>query len=101
MLVRVPLKITLDGSVDIVLEEGETLESLSSEEIESRALDALEDDYEHYESTAEMTDTDVDSTGAYVIDDEDDEDEDYDSNNDFYDEDDEELEELLNELLED
>lgn len=101
MIVRVPLTITLDGSVDIVLEEGETLESLSSEEIESRALDALEDDYEHYESTAEMTEIDVDSTGAYVIDDKDNEDYDDDNNNDFYDEDDEELEELLNELLED
>ena len=76
MIVRVPLTITLEGSVDIMLEDGETLESLDSEEIEERAMNALEDDYEHYERTAEMTNTDVDTIGAYVIDDEDDSEED-------------------------
>lgn len=70
MLVRVPLKIILDGSVDIVLEDDETLESLDSEEITERAISALEYDYEYFESTAEMIDTDVDISGAYVIDDE-------------------------------
>ena len=78
MIVRVPLTITLDGSVDIMLEDGETLESLNSEEIIERAINALEDDYEHYENTAEMTDTEVDVVGAYVIDDEDDSEEDED-----------------------
>ena len=78
MIVRVPLTITLEGSVDIMLEDGETLESLNSEEIIERAINALEDDYEHYESTAEMTDTYVDTSGAYVIDDEDDSEEDED-----------------------
>ena len=78
MLVRVPLRITLDGSVDIMLEDGETLESLNSEEIIERAINALEDDYEHYERTAEMTDTYVDTSGAFVIDDEDDSEEDED-----------------------
>ena len=78
MIVRVPLTITLDGSVDIMLEDGETLESLNSEEIIERAINALEDDYEHYESTAEMTDTYVDTSSAYVIDDEDDSEEDED-----------------------
>lgn len=78
MIVRVPLTITLDGSVDIMLEDGETLENLDSEEIIERAINALEDDYEHYESTAEMTDTEVDVVGAYVIDDEDDNEEDED-----------------------
>ena len=78
MIVRVPLTITLEGSVDIMLEDGETLESLNSEEIIERAINALEDDYEHYESTAEMTDTTVDINGAYVIDDEDDSEEDED-----------------------
>ena len=78
MIVRVPLTITLDGSVDIMLEDGETLESLNSEEIIERAINALEDDYEHYESTAEMTDTELDVVGAYVIDDEDDSEEDED-----------------------
>ena len=78
MIVRVPLTITLDGSVDIMLEDGETLESLNSEEIIERAMNALEDDYEHYERTAEMTDTYVDTSGAFVIDDEDDSEEDED-----------------------
>ena len=82
MIVRVPLTITLDGSVDIMLEDGETLESLNSEEIIERAINALEDDYEHYERTAEMTDTYVDTSGAFVIDDEDDSEEDED-NEDF------------------
>ena len=78
MIVRVPLRITLDGSVDIMLEDGETLENLNSEEIIERAINALEDDYEHYERTAEMTDTYVDTSGAFVIDDEDDSEEDED-----------------------
>ena len=82
MIVRVPLTITLEGSVDIMLEDGETLESLNSEEIVERAMNTLEDDYEHYERTAEMTDTTVDINGAYVIDDEDDSEEDED-NEDF------------------
>ena len=66
MLVRVPLKITLDGSLDIVLEDDETLKSLDSEEIIERAISALKDDYEYFENIAEMIDID----GAYVIDDE-------------------------------
>lgn len=70
MLVRVPLKITLDGSLDIVLEDDETLESLDSEEIIERAISALKDDYEYFESIAEMFDIDIDISGAYVIDDE-------------------------------
>lgn len=70
MLVRVPLKITLDGSFDIVLEDDETLESLNSEEIIKRAISALKDDYGFFESIAEMFDIDVDINGAYVIDDE-------------------------------
>ena len=78
MIVRVPLTITLDGSVDIMLDDGETLESLNSEEIIERAINALEDDYEHYESIAEMTDTYVDINGAYVIDDDEDSEEDED-----------------------
>lgn len=70
MLVRVPLKITLDGSLDIVLEDDETLESLDNEEIIERAISALKDDYEYFESIAEMFDIDIDISGAYVIDDE-------------------------------
>ena len=77
MIVRVPLTITLEGSVDIMLEDGETLESLDSEEIVERAMNALEDDYEYYESTAEMTDSEVDVVSAYVIDNEDEDDEDF------------------------
>lgn len=68
--VRVPLKITLDGSVDIMLEDDEALESLDSEEIVERAISTLEYDYEYFESTAEITNTDVNISGAYVIDDE-------------------------------
>lgn len=70
MLVRVPLKITLDGSLDIVLEDDETLESLDSEEIIERTISALKDDYEYFENIAEMFDIDVDINGAYVVDDE-------------------------------
>ena len=70
MLVRVPLKITLDGSLDIVLEDDETLKSLDSEEIIKRAISTLKDDYEYFENIAEMFDIDVDINGAYVIDDE-------------------------------
>lgn len=92
MLVRVPLKITLDGSVVIELEDGERLESMSVEEIEEKALASFEDDYEEYLSTAETEDIEPDGSHAYVIDN--DEEDDFDD--DFWDEcleDDEEGEE--------
>ena len=95
MLVRVPLKITLDGSVVIELEDGERLAKMSVEEIEERALASFEDDYENFLSTAEAEDLEPDGSHAYVID-EDDNDEDDDFDDDFWDEcleDDEEGEE--------
>ena len=99
MIVRVPFKITLDGSVVIELEDGEKLENMSIEEIEEKAIASFEDDYEGFLSTAEAEDLEPDGSNAYVIDDDDNEDNDSDNDSDF--EDDEELEELLNELLED
>lgn len=92
MLVRVPFKITLDGSVVIELEDGERLAKMSVEEIEARALASFEDDYDGFLSTAEAEDIEPDGSNAYVIDDE--EDDDFDD--DFWDEcleDDEEGEE--------
>lgn len=98
MLVRVPLKITLDGSVIIELEDGERLEKMSVEEIEARALASFEDDYDGFLSTAEAEDIEPDGSHAYVIDNDDDEedDEDDDFDDDFWNEcleDDEEGEE--------
>ena len=99
MLVRVPLKITLDGSVVIELEDGERLSKMSVEEIEARALASFEDDYEGFLSTAEAEDLEPDGSNAYVIDDDDDEEddeEDDDFDDDFWNEcleDDEEGEE--------
>lgn len=98
MLVRVPLKITLDGSVVIELEDGERLAKMSVEEIEARALASFEDDYEGFLSTAEAEDLEPDGSNAYVIDNDDDEedDEEDDFDDDFWDEcleDDEEGEE--------
>lgn len=93
MLVRVPLKITLDGNVVIELEDGEKLESMSVEEIEEKALASFEDDYEEYLNTAEAEDIKPDGSHAYIIDD-DSEDSEFDD--DFWDEcltDDEEGEE--------
>lgn len=93
-LVRVPLKITLDGSVVIELEDGEKLESMSVEEIEARALSSFEDDYEGFLSIAEAEDIEPDGSNAYVIDDDDEDDDEFDD--DFWDEcleDDEEGEE--------
>ena len=93
MLVKVPLKITLDGSVVIELEDGEKLSKMSVEEIEARALASFEDDYEGFLSTAEAEDLEPDGSNAYVIDD-DEEDDDFDD--EFWDEcleDDEEGEE--------
>ncbi len=78
-LVRVPLKITLDGSVVIELEDGERLESMSVEEIETRALSSFEDDYEGFLSIAEAEDIEADGSHAWYEDDDDDED-------DFWDE---------------
>lgn len=98
MLVRVPLKITLDGSVIIELEDGERLAKMSVEEIEARALASFEDDYDGFLSTAEAEDLEPDGSHAYVIDNDDDEedDEEDDFDDDFWDEcleDDEEGEE--------
>ena len=97
MLVRVPLKITLDGSVVIELEDGERLAKMSVEEIEARALASFEDDYDGFLSTAEAGDIEPDGSNAYIIDDdEEDDDEENDFDDDFWDEcleDDEEGEE--------
>ena len=97
MLVRVPLKITLDGSVVIELEDGEKLAKMSVEEIEERALASLEDDYDSFLSTAEVEDIEPDGSHAYVIDNDDEEgDEEDDFDDDFWNEcleDDEEEEE--------
>lgn len=98
MLVRVPLKITLDGSVIIELEDGERLAKMSVEEIEARALASFEDDYDGFLSTAEAEDIEPDGSHAYVIDNDDDEedDEEDDFDDDFWNEcleDDEEGEE--------
>lgn len=71
MLVRVPLKITLDGSVVIELEDGEKLENMNVEEIEARAFASFEDDYEGFLSTAEAEDIEPDGSCAYTIDDDD------------------------------
>lgn len=89
MLVRVPLKITLDGSVVIELEDGERLEKMSVEEIEARAFASFEDDYEGFLSTAETEDIEPDGSCAYAIDDEDDDDYDYDDDDYDYDYDEE------------
>ena len=98
MLVRVPLKITLDGSVVIELEDGERLAKMSVEEIEARALASFEDDYDGFLSTAEAEDLEPDGSHASVIDNDDDEedDEEDDFDDDFWNEcleDDEEGEE--------
>lgn len=96
MLVRVPLKITLDGSVVIELEDGERLAKMSVEEIEARALASFEDNYDGFLSTAEAEDIEPDGSHAYVIDNDDDDDEEDDFDDDFWNEcleDDEEGEE--------
>ena len=98
MIVRVPLTITLDGSVVIELEDGERLAKMSVEEIEARALASFEDDYDGFLSTAEAEDLEPDGSHAYVIDNDDDEedDEEDDFDDDFWNEcleDDEEGEE--------
>lgn len=85
MLVRVPLKITLNGSVVIELEDGERLAKMSVEEIEARALASFEDDYDGFLSTAEAEDLEPDVSHAYVINNDDDEEED-DEEDDFDDE---------------
>ena len=74
MLVRVPFKITLDGSVVIELEDGERLAKMSIEEIEERALASFEDDYDNFLSTAEAEDLEPDGSNAYIIDDDEEDD---------------------------
>ena len=93
MLVRVPFRITLDGSVVIELENGERLAKMSVEEIEARALASFEDDYDGFLSTAEAEDLEPDGSNAYIIDDDDEEDDEEDDFDDECLEDDEEGEE--------
>ena len=67
--VRIPVAITLEGSVLIDLQDGESLETLDAEELETRALEAFDDDYDAFYDAAEITDIDANGDGARYDDD--------------------------------
>ena len=67
--VRIPITVTLEGSVLIELQDGESLETLVAEELERRALETFDDDYDAFYDTAEITDIDANGDGARYDDD--------------------------------
>ena len=82
--VRVPILITLEGSVVVELQEGESLETLSTEELGTRALNNFDGNDDEVYAVAEETNIEADGNHAWYEDDDDDEDDDFDD--DFWDE---------------
>lgn len=72
--VRVPILITLEGSVVVELQEGESLETLSTEELETRALNNFDGNDDEFYAVAEETNIEADGNHAWYEDDDDDED---------------------------
>ena len=68
--VRIPITVTLEGSVLIELQDGESLETLDAEELETRALEAFDDDYDAFYDKAEITDIEANGNSAQYDDDE-------------------------------
>ena len=67
--IRIPVAITLEGSVLIELQDGESLETLDAEELERRALEIFDDDYDAFYDTAEITDIEANGYSARYDDD--------------------------------
>lgn len=67
--VRVPIAVTLEGSILIELQDGESLETLDAEELETRALEAFDDDYDAFYERAEITDVEANGYAARYDDD--------------------------------
>ena len=67
--VRIPIAVTLEGSVLIELQDGESLETLDAEELETRALEAFDDDYDAFYERAEITDVEANGYAARYDDD--------------------------------
>ena len=67
--VRVPITVTLEGSVLIELQDGESLETLDAEELERRALETFDDDYDAFYDRAEITDIEANGKSAQYDDD--------------------------------
>ena len=67
--VRIPIAMTLEGSVLIELQDGESLETLDAEELETRALEAFDDDYDAFYERAEITDVEANGYAARYDDD--------------------------------
>lgn len=67
--VRIPIAVTLEGSVLIELQDGESLETLDAEELERRALETFDDDYDAFYERAEITDVEANGYAARYDDD--------------------------------
>ena len=67
--VRIPIAMTLEGSVLIELQDGESLETLDAEELETRALETFDDDYDAFYDRAEITDIEANGNAARYDDD--------------------------------
>ena len=67
--VRIPIAVTLEGSVLIELQDGESLEILDAEELETRALEAFDDDYDAFYDAAEIADIEANGNAARYDDD--------------------------------
>ena len=67
--VRIPIAVTLEASIVIELQDGESLETLDAEELEKRVLADFEYDYEEFCDIAEITDIEVNVDSARYCDD--------------------------------
>lgn len=93
--VRVPMTVTLQGTVLVELQENESLETIDPMELEVRALENFDCNNNEFYAVAKEKSVSADGSNAYIIDDdeEDDEEDDFDDEcleDDEYEEDEDE-----------
>lgn len=83
--VRVPMTVTLQGTVLVELQENESLETIDPMELEVRALENFDCNNDEFYAVAKEKSVGADGSHAYIIDDEEDDEED-DFDDDFWNE---------------
>lgn len=74
--VRVPMTVTLQGTVLVELQENESLETIDPMELEVRALENFDCNNDEFYAVAKEKSVGADGSNAYIIDDEEDDEED-------------------------
>lgn len=96
--VRVPMTVTLQGTVLVELQENESLETIDPMELEVRALENFDCNNDEFYAVAKEKSVGADGSNAYIIDDdeEDDEEDDFDDecleDDEYEDDEDEDIE---------